>query len=375
MKRRTFFSIIAGLLLSAFQLGVPQALPASGGKRLLLLADADTPGTTALSATLTQAGYEITQVTPEYAWDGTNPALAGFQAVVHLNGKTWATPLPVSAQTALVDFVRNGGGFVGSQWNGYEQAQGQQVDMKDLVLQLWPHPDNCFECAMTWTVVSGQEGHPVLAGVPGSFTFFADAHDAGPQVQFTADPSTVLMRSPGGGPAVTVREFGAGRVVNFSSAANNTTTQTLQDFVIQTLYLNAVQWVSSAPPAALPQCNAPATITPPDAPISFTATAAAGSTVQITGYDCFKFNKSGKRVDKTGSCVVQAVDDTLTILDSGGVGDHITWTVVAANAAGRTGEPVLCEVTVVRPGTRCEAGKGNSTSSSGKTSKRSRSRR
>jgi len=213
------------------------------GTSVLLLVDANTAGTTALVNALTTAGCAVTvRPPPEYTWNGTNPPPDDFQCVIHLNGLTFGTPLPVSAQTALVNFVQNGGGFIGSQWNGFERAIGQQTAMNDLVLQLWPFPDNCGGCTMTWTVVPGQESHPVLAGVPSPFTFFADGHDAGTQVVFAVNPSTVLMRSPGGGPAVLVREFGSGRVVNFSSAANYFSGLTLQDPNIQKLYTNAVNW-------------------------------------------------------------------------------------------------------------------------------------
>jgi hypothetical protein len=178
----------------------------------------------------------------EFKWDSTNPPLTDFDAVIHLNGATFHTPLSVEAQRALVDFVYNGGNFIGGQFNGFEQANKQQIDMPDLVLQLWPHPDNCNECYMTWQVAPGQERHPVLKGAPDAFTFYADAHDAGPLVEFPVNPSVVLMTSPAGGPAVTVREFGQGRVVNFSSATNTSTDLTLQDPNIQQLYINAVSW-------------------------------------------------------------------------------------------------------------------------------------
>jgi hypothetical protein len=95
-------------------------------------------------------------------------------------------------------------------------------------------------------------------------------------------------------------------------------------------------------------CNAPATIKPPDAPISFTATASnscGGSTaVEITGYDCYRYNRQGRRIDKTDSCRVVIDGDTITILNSGGVGDNIDW-CVSAGAASTT-----CHVEVVNPG-------------------------
>jgi hypothetical protein len=71
--------------------------------------------------------------------------------------------------------------------------------------------------------------------------------------------------------------------------------------------------------------------------------------VEVTGFDCFKFTKKGKRIDKTESCVIEMDGDTVTILDTGGVGDNITWTVVATDSSGNTGE-FTCAVVIVNPG-------------------------
>src|SRR5262249_21708127 len=160
----------------------------------------------------------------------------------HLDGSTYSTPLPSQSQTALENFVNNGGGFIASQWDGYERAIGQQTGLPDLVLQLWNtgNTQNCGGCNVTYNVIRGHENHPVFAGVPSSFTFFSDGHDAGSAVPFTTNPSTVLMTIPTGNPAVLVRQFGNGRVVNFSWAPNYGTTLTLLDPNVQRLYTNAV---------------------------------------------------------------------------------------------------------------------------------------
>ena len=239
--RRLQCLVVAALVIGLSHMGLTAY--ADQPRRVLILPDAFTDGTDALFEALKSAGYDVTlSQAVEFNWDGTNPHLTGFDAVIHLNGATSHTPLAIQTQVALVEFVRNGGNFIGSQFNGYEQADKRQIDMPDLVLQLWPHPDNCNECEMEWAVVPGQERHPVLKGVPGTFTFFADAHDAGPLVEFPANPALVLMTSPAAGPAVTVREFGLGRVVNFSFAPNSSTDLTLQDPNIQLLYVNAVAW-------------------------------------------------------------------------------------------------------------------------------------
>ena len=100
------------------------------------------------------------------------------------------------------------------------------------------------------------------------------------------------------------------------------------------------------------QSNAPETIVPPDAPISFTATATDNGTanpvVTITSFECWAINGAGKRIDKSESCVVSIDGATITILDSGGVGTHIDWTVTASDGSDDTTEDF--EVEVVNPG-------------------------
>jgi hypothetical protein len=57
---------------------------------------------------------------------------------------------------------------------------------------------------------------------------------------------------------------------------------------------------------------------------------------------------NGKTIDKSESCIVSIAGDTITILDSGGVGDHIEWTVHAVDGCGNTSEQT-CSVLVVNP--------------------------
>jgi MBG domain/Thrombospondin type 3 repeat len=219
------------------------------GPKILLLSDADGAATTALGNSLANAGFQVTvRPAPEYSWDGTNPALTGYALVIHLNGFTWATPLRAASQTALTSFVQNGGGFIGASWNGYEATVSQR-GMPELVLQ--GTGANCGQCVITYNVVQGQESHPVLAGIPSTFTFRADGHDAGAQLPFARDPSTVLMRVPSGPPAVLARQVGAGKVVSFSFAPNyglGSLGITLLDPNILRLYLNSAIWITGWTP-------------------------------------------------------------------------------------------------------------------------------
>jgi hypothetical protein len=95
-------------------------------------------------------------------------------------------------------------------------------------------------------------------------------------------------------------------------------------------------------------CNAADTITPFQAPISFTATATdncSTPSVEITAFSCTA--KTGR--DKRESCVVEIAGPTVTILNSGGLGDTISWTVHSVDGCGNSTTDV-CSVLVVNPG-------------------------
>jgi len=99
-------------------------------------------------------------------------------------------------------------------------------------------------------------------------------------------------------------------------------------------------------------CNAVPVITPPDAPISFTASADdqchGALTAEITDYDCFKFTKKGRRIRKTNSCIVSIAGDQISILDTGGIADMITWQVTATDGSGNNSTEE-CSISVVKP--------------------------
>jgi hypothetical protein len=113
--------------------------------------------------------------------------------------------------------------------------------------------------------------------------------------------------------------------------------------------VQTIEVVDSTP--SVIACNAPSFITPPQAPITFVATVTDNCdpdpTVVITGYECYKFTKKGKKIDKGESCIVEIVGDSITIHDVGGVGTFIAWDVSATDACGN-GATQECEVEVVR---------------------------
>jgi MBG domain len=288
------------------------------GPSVLVLADTDVVSTNALATSLANADFQVTvRPGPEYTWDGTNPSLSGFDVVVHLNGSSYEAALPEAGQNALANFVSNGGGYIGSKWNGFEF----QPQMENLVLQGFdgdPMSQSCGHCEMTYEATEAGAGHPVLAGLPTSFTFTADGHDAGPQTDFASNPSTVLMQVPSGRGGVLVRELGAGRIVNFSFAPNYYWDDLgsvrdpvmLQDATIQQLYINAVQWASAGTIGA-PQ---PQTITFAPLPdkvygdVAFTldATASSGLPVNYTSSGTCQILGTMVTITGAGSCTITA---------------------------------------------------------------------
>ncbi len=107
--------------------------------------------------------------------------------------------------------------------------------------------------------------------------------------------------------------------------------------------------VDTTPPDVF--CNAPATIVPPKKPVSFSATASDVCTVsvvpQLLDLECFKINGAGKVIDK--KCKVTLNGPTITINNTGGVGQHIAWTARGVDGSGNVRE-VPCEVVVANPG-------------------------
>ena len=80
---------------------------------LILYDDSPTnANTVSLSNALTAAGFNVTiSAVSETNWNNTNPSLTGFEAVVHINGTTYATGMPAAGQLALVDYVQNNNGL------------------------------------------------------------------------------------------------------------------------------------------------------------------------------------------------------------------------------------------------------------------------
>ncbi len=223
---------------------------------VLIIYDTTGDGTPGMQAALAAAGHTVTlSSVPEQSYTGTNPAPTNFDVVIHLNGvsSAYLADMPASGQAALVSYVQNGGGFIHFEWNAYEIQSGRMQGMTDLTLL---QRTNGFTDTATVTTVASQAGHPVMAGVPSSWTA-AMAGNIGLARTYTSYPSTVLA-TEGTNDAVVVREYQAGRIVGFHHAGNyqHTSWAMLQNANVQQMYLNAVSWVAGTSVNGPPTANA-----------------------------------------------------------------------------------------------------------------------
>jgi len=237
-------TVIAVALSLFFSSGTEAANPNTS---VLVIADVLLPTvgcTNQLINALISAGLTVTtSSTPGYQYDGTNPALSGYGAVIHLNGRapSYTTDMPAAGQTALVNYVQNGGTYVGNEWNAYQFSKNQLQSMRELILfdRVGGSAGN-----ITFAKVSS---HPIIANVPDSFTF-SGYYNVGYVHAFSANPATVLMRDVGGD-AVAVRSYGSGNVIGFHMASNYfDSPNPLCNPNVQQLYVDAVKFDGSLPP-------------------------------------------------------------------------------------------------------------------------------
>ncbi len=98
-------------------------------------------------------------------------------------------------------------------------------------------------------------------------------------------------------------------------------------------------------------CNSVAQIAPSNVVQSFTATAVdicdSDVVPEVTAFDCFTIDKKGRKIDRTDGCDIALRGPTLDIIDAGGVGDMIEWTVQAVDDSGNVGT-TTCSLNVVK---------------------------
>ena len=216
---------------------------AHGVPVVLVIYDTANSDTTTLCSTI-DADHNMTcdmSTVAETSWDGTNPSLSGYDVVLHMTGTT-SGDMPAAGQTALVNFVNSGGGYLHFEYLADEYDNDSHYSsMRELVLF---DSGSAKSGSVTWTDVAAQSGHRVLYNTASSFSFttrstVTTAHT------FSSNPVTVLMTDSNGGDAIAVREVGSGRVVGFNTAGNAGSNGVFADATIEQLLLDAIVWAGA----------------------------------------------------------------------------------------------------------------------------------
>ncbi len=216
----------------------------ASAQSVLIIYDVTGTGTPALANALTAAGYSVTlSSTSESSWNGTNPSPVNFDAVIHLNGTTYTAEMPVAGQQALVNYVNAGGGFIHHEWNAYQVDSQNEMQIMAPITIL--QRTSGTTSALTISTNAAGSVHPVMAGLPSTWTTPTMGANIGGLRPFATDPAVALATDSGGSVAVAVRELsGGGRVVGLHTAGNYSAQGVWNNANYQQLMVNAVQWTS-----------------------------------------------------------------------------------------------------------------------------------
>lgn len=188
---------------------------------------------------LTELGDEVTVSSGlEYQFDGVREKLTNYDVVIHLNAQTFENDIPMTGQTALVEFVQRGGTFIYGEWNSYEVGQGRLRGMVDLNLYKLNDTNGNKTMTLFKTEVGAASG--LLDGVADGVAIPVNGWTDGEIAQFSSQPVQVLMKEQEL-PVVVGRNLGAGQVIGFRFNCNEGQNggNCLRNKDLQRLYFNA----------------------------------------------------------------------------------------------------------------------------------------
>lgn len=167
----------------------------------------------------------------------------------------------------------------------------------------------------------------------------------------STDPDEDLLTYAWSGPFLGSTATGVSPIVTFSGTGNHSVDLSVTDEYQALDMCDApVSIVDTAGPVIT--CNSPPSITPPNRPVTYTATAndvCTGTvTPVVTQFSCYRIKPNGE-LQNRNDCRVSFSGNRVTISTSGGVGNIIEWTVRANDIHGNQSTKT-CRVNVVNPG-------------------------
>jgi len=180
----------------------------------------------------------------DHQWDGTNPSPYNYETVIVPDGfSDWSLGMPVQGQNTLVNYVNNGGGVIITGWVHYEFLNGRYQNMGDLILL---RRTSGSVAAEQYTVV---QNHPVTENLPNNFQVPQHGID-----QCNLHSGMTVITGSVAGQAVAVKEYGDGRIVDYSMCGNY---DNLHPFLasneLKQLLIDSVRWTAGK---GLPQAKA-----------------------------------------------------------------------------------------------------------------------
>ena len=179
----------------------------------------------------------------DHQWDGTNPSPYNYETVIVPDGfSDWSLGMPVQGQNTLVNYVNDGGGVIITGWVHYEFLGGRYQNMGDLILL---RRTGGSVAAEQYTVV---QNHPVTENLPNNFQVPQHGID-----QCNLHSGMTVITGSVAGQAVAVKEYGDGRIVDFSMCGNY---DNLHPFTasneLKQLLIDSVRWTAGK---GLPQAK------------------------------------------------------------------------------------------------------------------------
>ena len=237
-----FYAINAQIALPTFQAVHKPHTPATPPNVLIIWDNSSSNSNTlSLKSALEDEGFTVSlSSTNESSYNGTNPALSSYDAVIHLNGTTYNSDMPSGGQNALVDFVNTQGGlYIHTEWTAWAVPQRTHYsNMTELILFNY---SSYGDGNNIYTEVNAQSSHQILSDVPSSFSVSC-GYNKGTAKTFESNPVTVLM-TDSGSDGIVIREYGNGKIMGMSHAGN-WDYPTLSNTNIQQLYINAINWAN-----------------------------------------------------------------------------------------------------------------------------------
>ena len=237
-----FYAINAQIALPTFQAVHKPHTPATPPNVLIIWDNSSSNSNTlSLKSALENEGFTVSlSSTNESSYNGTNPTLSNYDAVIHLNGTTYNSDMPSGGQNALVNFVNNQGGlYIHTEWNVWAvSSRGHYGNMTELILFNY---SGYGSGTNTYTEVNSQSNHQILDDIPSSFSVSC-GYNKGTAKSFESSPVTVLM-TDSGSDGIVIREYGNGKIMGMSHSGN-WNYSTLSNLNIQQLYINAIKWAN-----------------------------------------------------------------------------------------------------------------------------------